>query len=452
MAKREWIPIDRLGTLGIEPDMMPVHRDPQSLDEAVNVRALGANLANAGGYRLVANGSLPQTTIPSSCLCPTIHYERTTVDGDVFIDQSWNRVWPWTASRQDHWIAAFEVNAAAQDYDQTLIIQEGECEASRQKSIQLQIINTAPTRKVRLIETDSAGAESVVHLDHDASAVFGDGQVHWVFVERHSTTNAFDFRIVLDTTSLYDSGFAFAGGTDYLTFRRANSQIGTGLPVVMWDYSAAVWACLTGGGYTGLGSCAQTGPQMPIRIDIPKSSAALNFYRGGVVAVPQTGAPAARNAWSTAKPVTGPVYFEIPYEQPNCRGANYAGGAAGSGIVLGNSPPGTVAGSVGVNQAGDCYVDNAIVQANAFETVGWSWLCIAYDPTTNQVWFGDAKADGTREWAGAKVPGTDAGYSAVITDIKPVLHMVEATEAMRVVSGSGCRFALPSGFSYLEPS
>ena len=57
--KSEWIPIDKLGTQGVEPDLMAVHREPASLDDAVNVRALGPNLANAGGYTEVSNGTLP---------------------------------------------------------------------------------------------------------------------------------------------------------------------------------------------------------------------------------------------------------------------------------------------------------------------------------------------------------------------------------------------------------
>ena len=59
-VKSEWITIDRLGTKGIEPDEMPPHRDPQSLDEGVNIRSLGRNLANAGGYSFVAD-------LPENC-------------------------------------------------------------------------------------------------------------------------------------------------------------------------------------------------------------------------------------------------------------------------------------------------------------------------------------------------------------------------------------------------
>ena len=60
----QWINLDKLGTKGIEPDLMPPHREPQSLDEAVNVRALGPNLANAGGYLKVANSDFPDLVAP----------------------------------------------------------------------------------------------------------------------------------------------------------------------------------------------------------------------------------------------------------------------------------------------------------------------------------------------------------------------------------------------------
>jgi len=55
----EWINIDRLGTKGIEPDLMPPHREPQSFDEAVNVRPVGPDLGNAGGYLVVQNSNFP---------------------------------------------------------------------------------------------------------------------------------------------------------------------------------------------------------------------------------------------------------------------------------------------------------------------------------------------------------------------------------------------------------
>lgn len=54
-----WINIDKLGTKGVEPDLMPPHREPQSFDDAVNVRSLGPNIANAGGYAAVSGGGFP---------------------------------------------------------------------------------------------------------------------------------------------------------------------------------------------------------------------------------------------------------------------------------------------------------------------------------------------------------------------------------------------------------
>jgi len=55
----DWVDFDNLGTAGVESDLMPVSRDPQSLDLAVNVRAQGEELRNAGGYLVIENGAFP---------------------------------------------------------------------------------------------------------------------------------------------------------------------------------------------------------------------------------------------------------------------------------------------------------------------------------------------------------------------------------------------------------
>jgi hypothetical protein len=49
----DWSAIDKLGSVGMEPDKTSVHKVPQSLDVGMNVRAIGPNLENAGGYSLV---------------------------------------------------------------------------------------------------------------------------------------------------------------------------------------------------------------------------------------------------------------------------------------------------------------------------------------------------------------------------------------------------------------
>jgi hypothetical protein len=50
----EWINIDKLGTVGIEPDRVQTATELQSFTDAVNVRAVGPNIANAGGYKAVS--------------------------------------------------------------------------------------------------------------------------------------------------------------------------------------------------------------------------------------------------------------------------------------------------------------------------------------------------------------------------------------------------------------
>ncbi len=50
----QWINIDKLGTVGATPDKSPPHREPPALDTGMNIRAVGPNLANAGGFSLVA--------------------------------------------------------------------------------------------------------------------------------------------------------------------------------------------------------------------------------------------------------------------------------------------------------------------------------------------------------------------------------------------------------------
>jgi len=55
----DWTTLDDLGSVGMESDLMPTSRDPKSLDLAVNVRAQGEELRNAGGYTAILNGDFP---------------------------------------------------------------------------------------------------------------------------------------------------------------------------------------------------------------------------------------------------------------------------------------------------------------------------------------------------------------------------------------------------------
>ena len=55
----EWTKLEGLGSIGMEPDKTPVHKEPQSLDLAVNVRVNGDWLENAGGYKTVEGGDFP---------------------------------------------------------------------------------------------------------------------------------------------------------------------------------------------------------------------------------------------------------------------------------------------------------------------------------------------------------------------------------------------------------
>lgn len=88
----QWINIDKLGTKGMEPDLMPPHRDPQSLDTATNVRALGPNLANAGGYLVVTDTGVP---VDANTLFPArTDLERSLViAGDTSIWQFNGSTW-----------------------------------------------------------------------------------------------------------------------------------------------------------------------------------------------------------------------------------------------------------------------------------------------------------------------------------------------------------------------
>jgi hypothetical protein len=49
----DWSIIGKLGTAGMVPDKPSDHMQPFELDLAVNVRAIGPNLENAGGYSFV---------------------------------------------------------------------------------------------------------------------------------------------------------------------------------------------------------------------------------------------------------------------------------------------------------------------------------------------------------------------------------------------------------------
>lgn len=60
-----WINIDKLGTVGATPDKSATHKEPPALDVGMNIRAVGPNLANAGGFLLVSGlpEHVPKTAI-----------------------------------------------------------------------------------------------------------------------------------------------------------------------------------------------------------------------------------------------------------------------------------------------------------------------------------------------------------------------------------------------------
>ena len=55
----DWATIDKLGTAGMVPDKPSDHMQPSELDLAVNVRAIGPNLTNAGGFSVVTEFFVP---------------------------------------------------------------------------------------------------------------------------------------------------------------------------------------------------------------------------------------------------------------------------------------------------------------------------------------------------------------------------------------------------------
>ena len=51
----EWVQINGLGTVGMMPDVSGLDRDPKAFDYAVNVRSVGNDMVNAGGFETLYN-------------------------------------------------------------------------------------------------------------------------------------------------------------------------------------------------------------------------------------------------------------------------------------------------------------------------------------------------------------------------------------------------------------
>lgn len=448
----EWINIDKLGSRGMEPDMMPSDRDPQSLDIAVNMRSSGTNLANAGGYDAVPFGDIPDEVVASNCSpCPTIYLSSSTGDGTTKFDRSWN----WDQNDTKHYLCALEINKAQQDYDQTIRTSSGECNNFLQERTDVEVLNTPGNRRIKVLKYNSAGVITDTKLDYDADSIFGDGNPHWVIVEQYySSGSNISFKIWIDSTQIYGDSHLHPQLSRFTSVIRGNSPAGIVLPVAFWRFSQTLLDCLTSGNFNGFGRCLPVEQSEVLAFDSGITDPDLDLYVDERIATPKVGTPTRRTAYLDHGTASGKVYYEVVRDPGPCRSDGYYIGGILRGSTLGTNTPGQASGSWGyTGPTGRLQVDGLPDQAIGFITIKMSRLMVALDLDLNLLYLGGGETD-SPEWIGGGTPGSgasswDIGVSG--SDMQALYTFFDTNEAVNILSSAeSCRQIPPSGFGYLQ--
>lgn len=453
----DWITIDRLGVLGAEPDMMPVHRQPHSLDEAMNVRALGANLANAGGYTAVSGGDLPDTIYPgpaSNCGAPDRHLSQLAGNGTVFLDGLVDGFWQKSATR-NRAIGAMLVNAGGEQYDQRLVMRTGQCNTKRLERTEFQVLNTLVSgQRIKILQYNDAGDLTMTRLDYDASGSFGGGAEQWVLYEQ----NADNLVVNLNALNIYSDTFSQQYVDTIKEFIRENSAGNAGSPIAQWAFSQTLWDCLVSGTYNGPGGHPLIDGRPALAWNRTDTTVDIDLYVKNRVATGKTGSASSRVAYLDHRKITGKIYWEHFFGLAGCRADNnrYCG-AADEDLDLGVSPPGSVQGSFGYTpDAQRLFVNGVDVSQNLTQN---EVIRFALDADSGELWYGTGDTDGTASaWGENAVPGTDPAPANIFSDGNAVPAYVPRI-AVRIFttgdthqvlsSAASCSFAAPAGFAYL---
>jgi len=470
----EWINLDKLGTKGMEPDLMPPHREPQSLDEAVNVRAVGPNLANAGGYSLVSGLPTavgpPPAVVPeepgaaSPCIVPIPPNEAMRLfklNGTYAV----NRYYAYDWAVKDDFIVTVPIGLYQKEYDVSTLMpqvgldQEVPGGSSYLGGIRLSIRNSSGLRDVRLEALDGDGVVSSVELEYDATVEFTDGSVHWV-TWRIFRSGGFPQAIVfLDGTQLYANNYPDIVNEEVYQVTVSNYDETEWLQFAMWHWSQPVWDCLTSGNFESLGGVDALDLNPDYRYDPAISSAAHIFQWENMVAIATEPDSVDRIAYlDFTKPISGRRYFEVFSVVGRAGNPPFREGS--SIDTVNNQLNGEYLQSWGFQDEGSVLRingDDVPFGANLL-----SLRCYAVDYNTGDLWIGEISdlhvSGATRSWVGGADPdvGDPAPYNIYTTGpVSPYSGQIcigRFDPGMRVElfsNPNGCTFLLPTGFGYL---
>lgn len=448
----EWVNIDKLGMRGMEPDMIPTDRDPQSMDVIVNMRSQGTNLANAGGFAAVPFGDIPDEVTPSNCSpCPAIFFDTSIEDGEIQFDRSWT----WDDNARLHFLAVFEINRANQDYDQILRIRSGECNKERQDRCDIEILNTSGNRRVKVLRYDTNGTLTSTLLDYDADPIFSDGSQHWIIVEQYDPgASALGLNIWIDDSQIYADTHLQQYVSRFTSVLRANSPFGIALPIAFYHYSQTLRDCLTSGNFNGFGRCLSIRNDNPFIYDRSLTDVDIDLYTDQRIATPKLGTASRRTAYLDHGTASGKIYMEWVRDHASCRIDGYFVGGVKRGLSLGTNIPGVVPDSWAyTGPSGRLYIDgNPFIEIGILPSM--LRILIALDIEQGLLYLGGGEDVTTPEWLGGGTPEAgatswDVGTSAA--DMQMVTTFFESDEAITYLSSAdSCRHAPPTGFGYLR--
>ena len=451
----QWINIDKIGLRGVEADLLPSDRPPNSLDMAVNMRSVGSNLANAGGYTVVPNGTIPEEVIATICgTCPQIFLDTTFQNGELVFDRSWD--WDW--NEPIRWLSAVEVNVGGQDGDQTIRVRAGECNSARQARIDINVLNTAAGgRRVQILQYDTAGALVATALDYDATSIFSDGLQHWVIVEQYDPGSNIGYNVWIDALQIATNLEVGQGNTERFTsVIRANSPFGLAYPVAFYRFSQSLRDCLSSGNFNGFGRCVSVRQTDAFAFNRTQTDVDLDLYNDDRVATPKIGSPTRRTAYLEHGTIgaNDKVYIEWVRDFSPCKSDNYfIGGVLRGSPPLGTTVPGNVAGSWGyTGPSGRFQYDANPDTVVGYENLTMDRTMIAIDIAGGVLYLGGGETD-TPIWLGGGTP--EAGATAIPfgtsgQDMQLVTNFLAAEAAHYFVSSArSCRHAAPAGFGYL---
>lgn len=462
----QWITIDRLGLKGMEPDLMPVHREPNSLDVGFNVRAIGPNIGAAGGYLEI--GAIPASapiipplspplTVPigsygplSACLegrAPNEHLRMERDDGTYYIHRAYAYNW---GDPKDY-IVLFPVNYEGNPYDLTFRAPRTGLDPGYQGGVQVRAVNTSGTHRLYVESLADDGSVSTTELDYDASARWSAGTLDWVIIRIDGTA----MTVHLGNTEIYN-GTSTVDMDEYIcAWTLANHASQWYIPLCVWQYNQEVFDCLTGGTLQSLAGLPALNFNPTYRYDPDKSSDSDIVTWDNLISIGKTAVATPRTSF-LKESLSGLRYWEVVAVSGTMR----------SGIAKTNvndQALGEYIGSMAFDKAaskirvsGYDYditgtLGDVVVFVCDFSTgnlwIGYNVTGYHQDGAQIQTWFGDRNIyEG--DAAALNLYSTPNGTNTYT----PQLALQRADDTVRYELFStpkSCTFAPPQGFNYL---